>query len=983
MLMFDNERVDATTAQGMLDHLRILLESVMRDPDQPIATLPLAAADEGRRLLAWGTGPVLDDGEPSCIHELVAAQVRRSPGAIAVVAGKTRLTYRELDEQANQLAHHLLALGMTRGDAVGSCLDRSAEAVVAALGILKAGGAYLPLTPSDPPARLRGRLEGADVAAVITTSGWQASSFGVDLPTVFLDTDRERIADHPTNAPAVRTTADDLAYVLHTSGSSGDPKGVMVPHRAICNQCRWRQHTFPLGAADVVVQHTPLSFDPSVWELFGPLIAGARMVVAEPGIERHPAALIELLDQHAVTTMQVVPSVLEVLLDQPGLARCRDLRRVFCGGEPLTAELQGRFFATLGAELHHLYGPAETAIDATYWSCRPGGSTALAPIERPVGQSDRPVGQSDRPVAQSDRPVAQSGHAEAQAEPPIAPIGRPIANVRVHVLDEALQPVPAGVRGELYIGGAGVALGYRGLPKLTAERFLPDPFGESPNDRLYRTGDLARWRADGILEFLGRADQQLKVRGIRVEPGEIESALVRHPAVREAGVVRQVEPGGGQLVAFVTVAEDVTPAELRGSAGRWLPSSLVPDRIEVVEALPRTVSGKLDRHRLEARASTLARDVDGQVTADGVEGVRAESVRAESLRGEGGQVEGLRGGGGQGRDGQGGGRSVRGANGRGANGRGADGRGVEVRGADVRAEPRDVLELRLHRIWQDLLPDRGFGITDDFFALGGHSLLMIRMVARIEQLLDREVSVPEVLRARTIEQLAHRLRSGPSAVALQPHGPQRATFWAGPVGEGALCYVDLARVLGEERPFYVLECVDPDFARPPGDVIEELASHYVEEVRRIQPEGPYSLGGWSTGGAIAAEVARQLGEHDEPVNPLILLDPRRPAPVVDGYYERASLAPQRSPNERRADGNGDTTPAGQPAGTVEHLVVLEADGAPPRAEGTRSPWERLVPAVVVHHHLRCDRAGLLREPHVGVVAEHVRAALEGAISADA
>ena len=484
--------------------------------------------------------------------------------------------------------------------------------------------------------------------------------------------------------------------------------------------------------------------------IYGPLSAGARVIVAQPGAERDGGLLVETIAANDVTVLQIVPSVLDALLEEPGIGRCCSVKHIFCGGEALTPGLRERIFAHLAAELHNLYGPTEATIDATYWTCRRG----------------------------EDRPVV--------------PIGRPIANAKIYILDDRLHLAPVGVPGELYIGGAGVARGYLNRPDLTAERFIPDSFGGGSGARLYRSGDRARWLPDGSIEFLGRLDGQVKVRGFRIEPGEIESVLARHPMVRQAAVAAcGGAPEGRRLVAFVAGEERVPDAdELSGFLRKSLPRHMLPSAFVMLDDLPRTPNGKVDRRALAVKDPPLPEREKPSVA------------------------------------------------------------------------PRDAVELQLVRIWESLFPGQTVGVTDDFFELGGHSLLAMRLAVRVGKVFDKELPVSSLMQGRTIEQLARLLPEPPVTrsplVAIQPAGPRRPFFCVHPVGGSVFRYVELARWLGKDRPFYGLEARGLDEEEQPHARIEDMAAYYLEAVRAVQPEGPYLLGGWSMGGVIAFEMARQI-----------------------------------------------------------------------------------------------------------------------------
>jgi microcystin synthetase protein McyA len=441
---------------------------------------------------------------------LLRAQAGRTPDRVALVFEEQSLTYRELNERSNRLARHLARRGVGPEVTVAVSLDRSVEMVVALLGTLKAGGAYLPMDPVYPRDLVAFMARDAGAPLLLTQDRY-AGAMPLPAESVIpLDSGWPEIGRESAEEFSSGVSEDNVAYVIFTSGSTGRPKGVRNTHRAICNRLLWMQEEYGLTEADRVLQKTPMTFDVSVWEYFWPLSAGARLVVAPPEIHRDRVALARRIGRDGITTIHFVPSMLQAFLEQENLEDVRCLRRVFCSGEALSRDLQERFFARLDAELHNLYGPTEAAVDVTFWRCERAG---------PRGS---------------------------------VPIGRPIANTQIYLRDRAGDPVPVGAPGELYIGGVGVARDYLNRPELTAEKFLPDPYGRGRGGRLFRTGDLARYRSDGNIEYLGRLDHQVKVRGIRIEPGEIESALREHPAIREAVVVaREDVPGDKRLVAYL------------------------------------------------------------------------------------------------------------------------------------------------------------------------------------------------------------------------------------------------------------------------------------------------------------------------------------------------------------------------------------------------------------------------------------------------
>jgi amino acid adenylation domain-containing protein len=554
-LEYNADLFEAETAARMLGHLGVLLADAMARPETPVGRLVLLTeAERHRTVVEWNRTEVAYP--ETMLQGLFEAQVERTPEAVAVVFEGESLTYRALDERANQLAHALQALGVGPEVLVGICVERSIEMIVGLLGILKAGGAYVPLDPSYPAERLVFMLEDACVPVLLTQERLAGSLPRNQAQVMCLDAEGQAWKDLPRFKPSINATAESLAYVIFTSGSTGRPKGAMNTHRGIVNRLLWMQGEFEIGAADRVLQKTPFGFDVSVWELFWPLLSGAALVMARPEGHKDPAYLTRIIVEQGVTTLHFVPSMMEAFLDDPGVSRCTSVRRVITSGEALPAGLAARFFARMGwAALCNLYGPTEAAVDVTSWWCAPGAS--------------------------------------------VIPIGKPIANTRLYVLDPQGQPVPVGVAGELYIGGVQVARGYLNRPALTREKFVADPFSATPGARLYRTGDLCRYLPDGNIEFLGRLDHQVKLRGFRIELGEIEAVLGQCAGVQQCIVVaREDRPGDKVLVAYV-VGEAVV-GELRAALGQRLPEYMVPSAFVRLQALPLTPNGKVDRKALPA-----------------------------------------------------------------------------------------------------------------------------------------------------------------------------------------------------------------------------------------------------------------------------------------------------------------------------------------------------------------------------------------------
>ncbi|MGE4427778.1 MAG: amino acid adenylation domain-containing protein, partial [Solirubrobacteraceae bacterium] len=532
-LQYNTDLFDDATIERMAGHFTTLLDGIVADPGARLSELPLLTGAERRTQARWNDTGVRyrDSGAPDRLHDMVAATVRRSPHAIAVSYDGDELTYAELDRRAHGLARRLQRLGVGPDRIVPVLLDRSVDLVVALLGVLKAGGAFMAVDPAQPANRIAAMLSNAPGVPVCVTHrrhlerlpGFDGHRLCLDLPEAPEPADAADTGAVPAGVRA-ETTSDSLAYVSHTSGSTGVPKGALNTHGAMCNLLRWMRATYQLGPDGRVLHHTPVTFDASVAEIFWPLAVGARLVIARPEGHKDPAYLVRTIIERSITAVHFVPSTLRAVLAEPAVTRCVGLRTVTCGGEALSGELAAHFLRTLDAELWNEYGPAETAVTVTAYRCRRGAPGRTVPI------------------------------------------GRPIANIRVHLLDAGLQPVPVGVPGELFIGGVGVGPGYLNRPDATEASFIADPFGEDPGRLLYRTGDLARYLPDGNIEYLGRLDDQVQIRGVRIEPGEVQAALDKHPGVGENAVVPGDDGRGNtRLVAHVVAATRPAPttAELR------------------------------------------------------------------------------------------------------------------------------------------------------------------------------------------------------------------------------------------------------------------------------------------------------------------------------------------------------------------------------------------------------------------------------------
>jgi amino acid adenylation domain-containing protein len=567
-MVYDPGRCDGVVIKRMMGHLRNVLESFVATPEQSLASIPLLTAAEEQQVLRHWNNTATARSEAS-LQRLFEEQVERTPAAAALTFADQHLSYRELNRRANQLAHYLRRLGVNTDQPVGIMMERSIELVVGLLGILKAGGAYVPFDPSYPEKRLTFMLQDAQVKVLLTQSHLAAKTSTQAATVICLDAVLDQIEREDEANPFGRVAPENLVYVIYTSGSTGQPKGAMNTQAGICNRLLWAQSVYQLTESDCVLQKTPFSFDVSVWEFFLPLITGARLVLAKPGGHRDSEYLVELIRKEKVTILHFVPSMLQVFLETNAIESCSSVRQVVCSGEALPLELQQRFCERLSANLQNLYGPTEAAVDVTFWECRCDG-----------GQK-------------------------------VVPIGKPIANTQMYVLDRQQRVAPVGVNGELYIGGDGLARGYLNRPDLTAEKFVPHPFSECEGERLYRTGDVGRWLSDGSIEFLGRIDEQVKIRGFRIELGEIEAVLCQHPGLREAVVVvRETAAQQKQLVAYVVAHENefVPTAKLREHLKALLPEYMIPQVFVSLKQIPLTPNGKVDRRALPAPESGVERE---------------------------------------------------------------------------------------------------------------------------------------------------------------------------------------------------------------------------------------------------------------------------------------------------------------------------------------------------------------------------------------
>lgn len=755
-----------------------------------VPTAPLVSATSRPAVLdQWNQ---TDAPFPSslCLHQLFESQVEKTPYACAVAQDTRRLSYRELNSKANQLAQYLRAFGVQPNDPVAICLHSGVDFAIAILAVLKAGGACVPFDPAYPNERLAFMLEDVGARLLLGAPELLSKVGPISTPMIDLDSAWPFVHQQTDRNLAEIVSPEDLAYVIYTSGSTGTPKGVLLGHRGLVNHSTASIELYGLTSKDRMLQFASISFDITIEELFPTWSSGGAVVFKDSGFSLGFAEFMEFIRKYEITALDLPTAYwhewTNFLFDNQELPPA-NLRLVIVGGEKVSAAILARWQSRVGNRVRWIntYGPSEASVIAT----------------------------SYEPSAGND--VTQA-----------VPIGRPISNTRIYLLDEALEPVPVGEAGELFIGGVGIALGYLNRPELTRQKFVPDPFSTNSDARLYRTGDMARYRGDGQIEFLGREDDQVKIRGFRVEPGEIEEVLSRHETVREAAVVaREDEPGQKRLVAYIVTAKNHTfrETELREYLKSKLPDYMVPGLIVRLNSMPMTPNGKVDRRNLPEPAAQ-----------------------------------------------------------------------VEI----STATGSDSLQSKVARIWQDVL-GRPVGLQDNFFEVGGHSLLAAKLMHRIGQLAGKTLPLALLLEAPTIEQLSVAVSKNGwskhwcSLVPIQPQGSQAPFFCIHGVGGNVLGFHDLGRHLAPTHPFYGLQARGLDGKHDNPVSIEEMAAHYLGEIRTVQPKGPYLLGGFSFGGLVAYEMARQLQAQDEQVALLALFD------TYPGKLEKATsslLRGLRSPS---------------------------------------------------------------------------------------
>ncbi len=772
---YNTDLFDASTIERMTGHFMTLLSGIVANPEERISQLPLLSQTERQQLLVEWNNTQTDYPRDKSIHQLFEEQVERTPNAIAVEFENQQLTYHQLNCRANQLAHYLKSLGVSADVLVGICVERSLEMVVGLLGILKAGGAYVPLDPNYPQERLAFMLEDAQVSVLLTQDSLLDRLPQHQASQVFLDTDWQLISQSNQDNLISCVQATNLAYVIYTSGSTGKPKGVALNQLALCNLILWQLQNNTIYTGAKTLQFAPISFDVSFQEMFSTWFSGGTLFLITEELRRDTSALLGFLQEKAVERLFVPFVALQQLAEVAIGSELVNshLREIITAGEQLqiTPAISQWLSKLNDCTLHNHYGPSESHVIITFTLNNSVDTWPLLP-----------------------------------------PIGRPIANTQIYILDQYQQPVLVGVGGELHIGGVCLAQGYLNRPELTQERFISNPFSTDGHSRLYKTGDLARYLPDGNIEYLGRIDNQVKVRGFRIELGEVEAVLSQHGDVEGCCIIAHEDtPGDKRLVAYVVAHHNSTPtiSELRQFLKAKLPDYMVPNAFVMLESMPLTPSGKVDRRALPAPD-------------------------------------------------------------------------LHSSNSDKYVAPRNQVELELTQIWSRILKVDKVGVKDNFFDLGGHSLLTPYLMAQIKKQFGKDIAIASLYQNPTIEQLATIVpfdsdsKSGSPLVILQPHGSKPPLFCL-PGAAGYPFYLyDLARCLGSDQPFYSFQAIAPGEGGELITQVEDVAARYIQELFVVQPQGPYFLAGHSFGGKLAFEMAQQLLRKGHKVALVAILDTTAP-----------------------------------------------------------------------------------------------------------
>ncbi len=841
-----------------------------------------------------------------CVHQLVEERAQRDPESIAAEQGERRLTYRELTERANQLAHLLRSRGVGADVPVGVCLPRSPELFVALLGVMKAGGACLPLDPDYPKDRLAYMLHDSQAPVLITNSAFLPVFGSEKREIVVLDSTQVLEGQSRQNLSPI-ATPDNLAYVIYTSGSTGKPRGVLLTHRGLVNHNVAAIQLYGITPTDRVMQFASISFDIAIEEMWPTWIAGATLVNRASKALMGSSELLGWIQEQQITVLNLPTAYWHELvreLAESKRSMPESVRLVIVGGEKASSAAYKSWLQCGGDRVRWIntYGPTEASVIATSFE------------------------------PDQTKPI-----------PDNLPIGRPIANTEIYILNENLQAVAAGEPGELHIGGPGVARGYLNRPEMTAAKFIANPFKKHESERLYKTGDSARFLPDGSIEFIGRTDFQVKIRGYRIELGEIEAVLEKCSGVRECVVIAREDDGTKRLVGYVvgSAEQTVSAGDLRDFLAERLPEYMVPGDFVLLKSLPLTPNGKVDRRALPAPPAT----------------------------------------------------------------RSTEGRQVVA--------PRDAVESQLVKIWEQVLGKRPIGVGDNFFELGGHSLLAVRLMGRVEKAFGQQLPLTALVQAPTIQQFADLVRRDASSelwsslIPLQAEGSEPPLFFVHGLGGTVLRFHELAQRMRPDQPFYGIQARGLNGKEACLSRVDDMAEYYLEQLRGVQPEGPYFLGGYSFGGLVALEMARRLIEAGQVVGLLALVDtypgaPKSTSSLLGTFftlsaeqkaaYVKKRVARYQKGIKRRID----LLSMPRPLKMVREACAVAERNYSPRAypgkivlfrasekalRGLDDPqggWSQYATAGLEIHEVDADHGNILNEPQVQHLSAAIRAAMKQA-----
>lgn len=748
------------------DYYLKVLNSMVDNPKGNHESKHFLSEKEMKLMKEWNDTQVLYE-EDHILHRLIEFQVEKSPEQIALKFEKETLTYREMNNRINNFANELIESGVKPGDFIGICLDRSIEMVISLIGILKVGAAYVPMDPENPVNRIADLIKDSGISMLITNQRLKEKISSSTQRIKCIEEKGEMAAYRFIKNPNVEVSEKDMAYMLYTSGSTGKPKGVIVSHRAICNRLLWKQDYFKLSNNDRVLQKTPYTFDVSIWEFFWPLITGACLVIAKPNGHKDPNYLVNIIQEENISTVHFVPSMLQEFIEED-IGNCTSLKRVLCSGEALPFDLQQRFFAKSESDLFNLYGPTEAAIDVSCWKC-----------------------------IRDDKNK-------------IVSIGKPISNIQLYILNNELQPVPIGVTGELFIGGVGLAEGYHQQPAITEERFIASPFSTNSKERLYRTGDLAAYSLNGNIEYKGRTDYQIKIRGFRVELGEIEAVISSHPIIRDCVVLyTEMVTGMGHLAAYLVTNQNdnIEIKELQEYIRQFLPYYMVPTSWTILDNMPLTSSGKADRKQLPAPDFML--NIQGEyVPARDILEWKLVRIWEEILHVK----------------------------------------PIGVRNTFVELGGHSLLAVRL----MTLIKKKLFKQVTLPLLMKNDTVEKMASVLRKEYECDTESSIVKI-------------QSGKSTSTLP-------LFLIHPVGGNIFCYKSLIESLGDNFTIYGIQSPSISGGLNNLNTLDKITDFYIKEIKKVQQQGPYCIVGWSFGGVVGFEIARKLKSNGDKIKTLTLLD---------------------------------------------------------------------------------------------------------------